>query len=321
MYVDQIGVTGFRGVKEFEEPIDLSEFTILVGRNNAGKSSILEALYACFGGNDPVTNVKRTSRVQKIHDSVLTYRGSPSGELRVRMGQKTAEMVFGIDGFSEATVATGSKEKTPTTGSIQRGKIGHLLDISPQATTMLLSPSYESYTSILKRIQTMRDEVELEGAHADAAEFINKQIDDEYTEIYLETLEARKQPEDGTPFYVDLSDLGSGVLKTVAMYLAVETIEPAILVWDDMGTSLNPGLLAHVMEWLADKEMQVVASTHSIDALSTFLSVGPDDGSVVQVSKSNDDVVSHTTLDMEELALVMDNAGLDPRFLTDELEI
>ena len=185
---------------------------------------------------------------------------------------------------------------------------------------MLFSPSYESYATILEKIKNMREEIEIRDLHTDVAEFVSAQVDDEYTEIYLETLEARKQPEKGSPFYVDLSDLGSGVLKTVAMYLAVETIDPAILVWDDTGTSLHPGLLAHVTEWLADKEIQVVASTHSIDALSTFLTAGPEDGSVVQVSKSADDVVSHTTLDMAESELVMDNAGLDPRFLSGEVE-
>ena len=53
MSVDQIDVSGFRGVKEFEEPLELLEFTILVGRNNAGKSSISEALYAVFCGGRP----------------------------------------------------------------------------------------------------------------------------------------------------------------------------------------------------------------------------------------------------------------------------
>jgi predicted ATP-dependent endonuclease of OLD family len=33
----------FRGIKSCNKPLTLSDFTVLIGRNNSGKSSVLEA--------------------------------------------------------------------------------------------------------------------------------------------------------------------------------------------------------------------------------------------------------------------------------------
>ena len=43
--VKTIDLREFRGIRELEKPIPLSSFNVLVGRNNAGKSAVLEALY------------------------------------------------------------------------------------------------------------------------------------------------------------------------------------------------------------------------------------------------------------------------------------
>ena len=324
MHVNELDVTGFRGVKECEEPLDLSPFTILVGRNNAGKSSLLEALYTVFAGQDSISGEPREEQVRMLHDSQLSYRYAGSGRVTVDLGENRVIASFDEGKMTEVETQGEVERTSQSLASALETPRGyeHLVEITSETTTMLFSPSYESYNSVLDRLRDLRSQVEIADVHTEVAEFVNEQVDDEYTELYLETLEARKRPKTGSPFYVDIADLGSGVLKTIAMYLAVETFDPAVLVWDDMGTSLHPGLLAHVMEWLAEKDdLQVVASTHSIDALSTFLDVGVENGSVVQVSKSSDDVVSHTTLDMAELELVMDNAGLDPRFLTDEFDL
>ena len=44
MFVSEMNIKEFRGIKKCNKPIKLSKFTVLIGKNNSGKSSILEAL-------------------------------------------------------------------------------------------------------------------------------------------------------------------------------------------------------------------------------------------------------------------------------------
>ena len=42
--IEEITIKEFRGIKTTKEPIRLSKFNVLIGKNNSGKSSILESL-------------------------------------------------------------------------------------------------------------------------------------------------------------------------------------------------------------------------------------------------------------------------------------
>lgn len=316
--LESVNIEGFRGIKECEEAIDLTEFTVLLGRNNAGKSSVLEALYLLFGGYDPISSNWRSEEIKRIHESSnLAYRHS---------GEANIEFVYNdIEGITEISNSVDSIDIAGhVTDKILPDR--HLddigADISKTENMSILFPSdFRTVQESLKNLQNMRAEIEKQDAHVKVAELLNKCIGDEYTEIYLETLEARKKPPDRSPFYVDINDLGTGVIRVIPVFMAVETIDPEILLWDDMETSLHPTLMREVLEWLAERDTQVIASTHSIDVLSGLLEVKPKNASVVQLAKSGDDVVRHETLDLTELEQIMDNAGLDPRFLSDGFEL
>ena len=46
MLINEIkSIKEFRGIKELKEPIKLSKFNILIGKNNSGKTAILESLF------------------------------------------------------------------------------------------------------------------------------------------------------------------------------------------------------------------------------------------------------------------------------------
>ena len=40
-----LDIEEFRGIKKLAKPLELDRFTVLIGRNNVGKTAILEALY------------------------------------------------------------------------------------------------------------------------------------------------------------------------------------------------------------------------------------------------------------------------------------
>lgn len=315
--IDSINLTEFRGVQSTESRIDLSDFTILIGRNNAGKSSILQAIYLIFGGKDPILGVNKGERIQKLHHSKLVYRYSGEGTIESTSNNKVCETRVFPDRVHRVNIG---QYETSSANSTMLKEMNIDAENANQA-TMMFTPSYDSYLSILRDLQGERDAIEKSELHAKAAEFINQSIGDEYTEIYLESMEMRKKPTEGEPFWIDVTDLGSGVLKALTIFLAVEYIDPAIFVWDDMETSLHPSLLRDILEFLIEKDIQVVASTHSIDVLSTLLDLQPPDASIIQVSKSKDDILTHESLDIDELVEVMDLAGLDPRYLADDINL
>ena len=44
-FISKIDIKEFRGIKSCNTSIKLSKFNVLIGKNNSGKSSLLEALY------------------------------------------------------------------------------------------------------------------------------------------------------------------------------------------------------------------------------------------------------------------------------------
>lgn len=296
--IESIDIEGFRGIKRTKEPIPLSDFTLLVGRNNSGKTSVLEALYALYDGTDPVLGNNRSNVIKHLHSgNSLAYRYSGSGSIEIIKDNQSFKQKVG--------------DRVSANNNIGRSH-----------DALYYPPSFKSLENIYSNLQSMREDIEKDGIHIKVTELLNQSINDEYTEIYLETLEMRKQPPDGNQFYVDVKDLGDGILRAIPVYLMVETIEPELFLWDDIDTSLHPGLTRDLIEWLAQKDTQFVGATHSIDVLSALIDIQPEtDVSIVQLSKSGDDVLEHTELDLDELELMMENAGHDPRFMTNKLEL
>ena len=70
-----INIRNFKGIRELDEPISLSKITVLIGRNESGKSSILEAIYlaasATQGFADPIM---RTSTINVLSRKYLSLR-------------------------------------------------------------------------------------------------------------------------------------------------------------------------------------------------------------------------------------------------------
>lgn len=57
-----------------------------------------------------------------------------------------------------------------------------------------------------------------QGSHVKVAKLISKCIEDEFTEIYLDTVKLRKELPNGNVFYIHLDDLGDGIKKSCKSY-------------------------------------------------------------------------------------------------------
>ena len=158
------------------------------------------------------------------------------------------------------------------------------------------------------------DDVEKTEAHSTIIrEYIVRAVADKLTEASLrkDYIVVRKElPK--TAAYIKLADLGDGVERFLTAALWIETIKPKVILWDDLEAALHPQMVDVILEWLANGEWQIVASTHSIDVLEAFANADIKDGKVIQLWKSSDDVLDWKGLTVDELNELLES-GMDAR--------
>jgi AAA15 family ATPase/GTPase len=163
-----------------------------------------------------------------------------------------------------------------------------------------------------------------QGSHVKVAKIISECVDDRFTDIYLDTMQIRKELSDENVFYIHIDDLGDGIKKAVRVMLSVEALKPKLVLWDDFEVFAHPSLIESLLKWLIEGDWQVVLTTHSIDVLYELLNVkemiNPEDITILQLAKTNDDVLIYERLTIDELEDLF-LANQDPRRLTDLLTL
>ena len=76
MFVSSLNIREFRGIKRCKGSIIFSNFTVIIGRNNSGKSTILEALSLLPHpeSKNVINNQRRLTYLQALHPSGTNER-------------------------------------------------------------------------------------------------------------------------------------------------------------------------------------------------------------------------------------------------------
>lgn len=320
----------FRGIKKLESPpIDLAKFNVLIGRNNSGKTSLLEALALLPQPNVamPFLNQARSAIITLPHKSQpdsLVYGYSGSATLSFTVGPYSSNLV--LESNAHFHFETPTREDVPP-------NLGNI----PVVNGMYTAPQFTSAPKSLSQVRAAyyNDDFHelLQNSLLDPANWsaivksrahnrvlkdvVNPSISEKFTEVLAGqvTLQARKEFPDGTSTYIRLNELGSGLQRVIIPLLLFEATNPSIVLWDDIENGMHPTLLEHVMKWLVNRDWQVVISTHSIDVLTCLADLSPKDAQVIILRKSADDVLSHEVLNMEQYETVIDS-NQDPRQIT-----
>lgn len=326
MFVSQMLIQEFKGVKKCDRPLEFSEFTLLIGRNNSGKSSILEALSLLPLPTYPSDyhDHHRPAFLAHLHGGMSSliygYSGSSSIEYIIankrwcsilKTGDLANLFINGVDECARLLEGVAAALRVDPPDPI---KINNMVFFIPNNTSFM--------DGLYKRLQeeSKRNLVTKLGIHVSVAkQLLNECVDDKYTEIlFTPELRARKELPDGNVLYIDLKDLGDGVEKAVLVALWLEVLRPALVLWDDFEMSAHPTLIKVLLNWLCKRDWQVVLSTHSIDVLNSLLDIKPKNAKVIQLKKMADDILIHQDLSLDELESLFE-ANQDPRILVDLL--
>jgi predicted ATPase len=319
-YVTKISLSEFRGVKQFRRPLRLKKFNILIGRNNSGKSAILQSLSLL---PSPMLSQPLSLQIGpggKIHLleafssglKSLVYKYAGLAHLDFHLGQIK---------YSLTLNEQGSIHHYSTEGELQLSQALEYLGI-PQEECFNWSVYVPNNTIFLdavrNQILSRWDLAVKNKVHTQMVqEVINPAIDEVFTELIREdsSLKVRKEFK-GEPYYIDIRDLGDGVEKSLCIALFLQICNPKLVLWDDFEASDHPSLIRSLLNWLMQKDWQVVIATHSVDTLRELADLEPQNAQVVQVKKTPDDTLIYNTLTMDRLSEMLDT-GIDPRLLID----
>ncbi len=323
MFVKKLEINEFKGIKRCKKEILFSNFTVLIGRNNAGKSSILEALslLPSYFVNDIISNMHKDNYLSTLYEgrsgnSSFLYLHAGESHLKFDLGDFNAEMNFDMDNHQNFIV-NGERIRD------NYDDICKVYNVNEQMLSKLvvfIPNNTKRIQELERKIHFFKNLIMKKGIHIRVTEFINKCVDDKYSElVFQESITIRKIFSNNT-FYLPLNDLGSGVEKILKIMSLVEVINPKLILIDDFESGLHPSLIEMFIEWLKNGNWQVVLSTHSIDVLNSIVDIAPIDTSVLLLKKDSEDILNYEIFDLDKLTAYI-NSNTDPRYLIDAFDL
>jgi predicted ATPase len=331
--IHQLRLRNFKGVVEGEAELD--KLTILVGPNNSGKTTILEAL---FLAPNPFRKVpyRPSIAVELVNE---LHKAGGYLFLLNKYGAKEAEI--DCDGKKimftrepeKIEVSTNCKLQQTLSGRVilldidyqphkfVMGILGFDATIKPETTELVLPEVLLLSTKLVDYAHEYMLDVWIDiantGATAAVAKDVSRYVHEDYVNITAEPYVKGR-----ITFYVmrsdgvriRLSDLGHGVQLYIVNRLLYEHFRPEVVLWDDLEAHFNPRLLTHVAEWFADlveEGKQVIVSTHSLEVIEKIIAFVED--ATVLLTSLRDGKLKVRRVKPDELE-EWAKAGIDPRY-------
>jgi len=327
----------FRGIKEGE--ISFEPLTILLGPNNAGKTTILEALFLAPNPLRPTPYLIPYNQaiviVNSLHET-LDSKGFAS--LLYNYSSDNAKIECEIDGntqslnlarFRDQIYLTSDKARNIYNIATDREPIRFFasLDASSENINQQsdITPFFENTLLISQNLikagyNYLRNNwasiINL-GICKKVAEEASNFSFDKYKDITIEPFLGRQLTinayfEDGRR--IRLGDLGEGIQSYIITKILFEIEKPKVLLWDDIEAHLNPRILLDVGTWfskLIEEGKQVICTTHSLEAVRTLAGLNEEKVEIV-LTFLEDGILKTRKLSLVELEDFI-KAGIDVR--------
>lgn len=346
--ISSLKLQNFRGIKQGE--IDLEPLTILLGPNNSGKTTILEALFLAPNPLRPTSymfppitfqglNYRSAPAVYILHSLHETLRSTGYAFLFHNYIAEKAEIECTVDDLKY--IITFFRNKGPIYIYSNKAKSTQPIHL-PQGTKRSFGEIHElqstsfrcvDYSLFMKDIILMNPQLIKAGYNylednwasifnlgicKKVAEEASIFSSDKYIDITIEPFLAKHNAinalfKDGRR--IRLGDLGEGIQRYLIMKILFSIKDTQVLLWDDIEAHLNPRILVAIGNWFSEiieKGKQIVITSHSIEAIRTIAKLNEEKTGIYLVNLDSDHNLNFKKFTYQELEDQID-AGIDIR--------
>ena len=309
-YLNSLSIKNFRGINNLELN-NLSNINILVGDNNCGKTSVLEAISlfqnpleinniltsCCKRGRDiisifdlflemfPRENINKNIEIISSINSVL-YNLNINGKLIERINPNLYRCIendeYFDENYFESRIFKGRIKVKKNMEVINEKEIdlseekiqSTLADLSNQIINMVyVSP----YDYLYNRLIDDTINVIKSGEKEEVIKLL-KILDNNIEDFNV--LKSKNKPSSiyikhSKYGFMSLSSFGDGVKKILTLASAVVSAKNGILLIDEIETAIYKNILNNVFGWLLNAckiyKVQLIATTHSLEVIDAFI--------------------------------------------------
>lgn len=299
-----IEIKNYRGIGHLEINM-LKQINLFLGKNNCGKSSLLEALFLLSGASNPLHSVnvnlfREYSKVEWNDILLLFYQLNEQLPIEIKAKSDSKTYSLQIKPFSETVMQTPELQHVidnatnrlstiygfKNTLQISNGQVEKLefkLNIHPDSKsnsqyifkinsdteykiefkTKFLSPKFQFQVSVEKL-----KELKIEGNLQPIIDILRK-VDERI--VSIDYIDKDVYVDLGFGKLVPINVMGDGIRKLLGIIVSMYECKDGMLFIDEIDNgfhySLMPLLWQTVLESAKNLNVQVFASTHSIDSL------------------------------------------------------
>lgn len=299
---EQIQISNFRGIQRLDMD-GLGRINLLLGKNNAGKTSVLEAMFLLCGATNPslpntVTFLRGQRVLNVLPDNVwrcLFFQMNPSVPIRIkgrRVGEHQARSLE-IEAKMEAVVdsvemgvGTASFDEELTIDSLRLtytdandremvtkakyDKENRQLDVMPMdrddyvRSTFLSARSYSTMERDARQFSHLV-RIKQEEEVVNALTVIEPRV--KRIEVLSEYGGSSVYVDLGLPSLIPLAACGEGFVRFFSIIVEVTSCRQGLLLIDEIDNGLHHSVMERLWKLLGkmcvDHEVQLVATTHN----------------------------------------------------------
>lgn len=317
----QLNIKSFRSIKNLEVS-EVSQFNLLIGKNNCGKSSVLEAMYMASGAPQiPLfaVNIGRGASTVQNEGFVTLFNDFNT--------EKPFSVSYSESNYSRDIEVSATKaDRIPQL--MMRGVPQELsrisyYDIKVNANTMSKpytvrynqkGDSYESFVLPDSEIKALSDDKSVRSIQFITADWQNLNVVD-----YIDNLVVNKQKDAlihnlqkiderirdiqignnnyiyvdvGLPKLMPIQFIGLGSRKFITIASIVSSQKDGVLLIDEFENGLHYEtmniLWKAVVSMCRDRNIQLFATTHSYECIESFINVASD-GNVYRIERKENE--------------------------------